>query len=86
VTTAAARLPSQIAGVTILTNSVFEPEYEGHGLTATRRRAERMTGCAEELYSIVHAAARDEGSMVITSNILDRKALREQITERAVSR
>jgi DNA replication protein DnaC len=40
----------------------------------------------EELYSIVNARYEDERSMVITTNILDREALREQITERTVSR
>jgi DNA replication protein DnaC len=40
----------------------------------------------EELYSIVNARYEDERSMVITTNILDREALCEQITERTVSR
>jgi DNA replication protein DnaC len=40
----------------------------------------------EELYSIVNARYEDEKSIVITTNILDREALCEQITERTVSR
>jgi DNA replication protein DnaC len=40
----------------------------------------------EELYSIVNARYEDERSMVITTNILDREALCEQIAERTVSR
>jgi DNA replication protein DnaC len=40
----------------------------------------------EELYSIVNARYEDQRSMVITTNILDREALCEQITERTVSR
>jgi DNA replication protein DnaC len=40
----------------------------------------------EELYSIVNARYEDERSMVITTNILDREALCEQITARTVSR
>jgi DNA replication protein DnaC len=49
--------------------------------------AERTTDWVlEELYSIVNARYEDERSMVITTNILDRDALCEQITERTVSR
>jgi DNA replication protein DnaC len=40
----------------------------------------------EELYSIVNARYEDERSIVITTNILDRDELREQITPRTVSR
>jgi DNA replication protein DnaC len=40
----------------------------------------------EELYSIVNARYEDQRSVVITTNILDRDALCEQITERTVSR
>jgi DNA replication protein DnaC len=40
----------------------------------------------EELYSIVNARYEDKRSVVITTNILDRDALCEQITERTVSR
>ena len=40
----------------------------------------------EELYSIVNARYEDQRSMVITTNILDRGALCEQVTERTVSR
>ncbi|HEY2656311.1 MAG TPA: ATP-binding protein [Solirubrobacteraceae bacterium] len=40
----------------------------------------------EELYSIVNARYEDQRSMVITTNITDRAALREQISERTVSR
>ncbi|MGI8413134.1 MAG: ATP-binding protein [Solirubrobacteraceae bacterium] len=40
----------------------------------------------EELYSIVNARYEDERSIVITTNILDREALCEQITARTVSR
>jgi DNA replication protein DnaC len=40
----------------------------------------------EELYSIVNARYEDERSVVITTNILDREALCEQISERTVSR
>ena len=40
----------------------------------------------EELYSIVNARYEDERSIVITTNILDREALCEQITDRTVSR
>jgi len=40
----------------------------------------------EELYSIVNARYEDERSMVITTNLLDREALCEQITERTASR
>ncbi|MHB8658762.1 MAG: ATP-binding protein [Solirubrobacteraceae bacterium] len=40
----------------------------------------------EELYSIVNARYEDQRSMLITTNILDREALCEQITERTVSR
>jgi DNA replication protein DnaC len=40
----------------------------------------------EELYSIVDARYSEQKSVVITTNILDREALCEQITERTVSR
>jgi DNA replication protein DnaC len=40
----------------------------------------------EELYSIVNSRYEDERSIVITTNILDREQLREQITSRTVSR
>ena len=40
----------------------------------------------EELYSIVNARYEDQRSMVITTNILDREALCDQISERTVSR
>ncbi len=40
----------------------------------------------EELYSIVNARYEEQRSMVVTTNILDREALCEQITERTVSR
>jgi DNA replication protein DnaC len=40
----------------------------------------------EELYSIVNARYEDERSMVITTNIMDREALCDQITERTASR
>jgi len=40
----------------------------------------------EELYSIVNARYEDQRSMVISTNILDREALCEQITDRTVSR
>jgi DNA replication protein DnaC len=49
--------------------------------------AERTTDWVlEELYSIVNARYEDQRSMVITTNIGDREALCEQITERTVSR
>ena len=49
--------------------------------------AERTTDWVlEELYSIVNARYEDERSVVITTNILDREALCEQISERTVSR
>jgi DNA replication protein DnaC len=49
--------------------------------------AERTTDWVlEELYSIVNARYEDERSIVITTNILDREALCEQITARTVSR
>jgi DNA replication protein DnaC len=49
--------------------------------------AERTTDWVlEELYSIVNARYEDQRSVVITTNILDREALCEQITERSVSR
>ena len=49
--------------------------------------AERTTDWVlEELYSIVNARYQDERSIVLTTNILDRAALCEQITERTVSR
>ncbi len=40
----------------------------------------------EELYSIVNARYEEQRSMVITTNILDRDTLCEQISERTVSR
>jgi DNA replication protein DnaC len=40
----------------------------------------------EELYSIVNGRYEDQRSVVITTNILDREALCEQISERTVSR
>jgi DNA replication protein DnaC len=40
----------------------------------------------EELYSIVNARYEEQRSMVITTNILDREALCDQIHERTVSR
>ncbi len=40
----------------------------------------------EELYSIVNARYEERRSMVITTNILDRDLLCEQVTERTVSR
>lgn len=49
--------------------------------------AERTTDWVlEELYSIVNARYEDQRSMVVTTNILDREQLCEQITERTVSR
>lgn len=49
--------------------------------------AERTTDWVlEELYSIVNGRYEEERSVVITTNILDREALCEQITERTVSR
>jgi len=49
--------------------------------------AERTTDWVlEELYSIVNARYEDQRSIVITTNILDRDALCEQISERTVSR
>jgi DNA replication protein DnaC len=49
--------------------------------------AERTTDWVlEELYSIVNARYEDGRSIVITTNILDRPSLCEQITERTVSR
>jgi DNA replication protein DnaC len=49
--------------------------------------AERSTDWVlEELYSIVNARYEEQRSMVITTNILDREALCEQITARTVSR
>jgi DNA replication protein DnaC len=49
--------------------------------------AERSTDWVlEELYSIVNARYEDERSIVITTNILDRDALCEQISSRTVSR
>jgi len=40
----------------------------------------------EQLYTIVNARYEDQRSIVITTNILDRDALCEQITQRTVSR
>jgi DNA replication protein DnaC len=49
--------------------------------------AERTTDWVlEELYSIVNSRYEDKRSIVITTNILDRDALCEQITARTVSR
>ena len=49
--------------------------------------AERTTDWVlEELYSIVNGRYEDERSIVITTNILDREALCEQISDRTVSR
>jgi DNA replication protein DnaC len=49
--------------------------------------AERTTDWVlEELYSIVNGRYEDQRSIVITTNINDRDALCEQITERTVSR
>jgi DNA replication protein DnaC len=49
--------------------------------------AERTTDWVlEELYSIVNARYEDQRSMVVTTNILDREALCDQISERTVSR
>ncbi|HWF24904.1 MAG TPA: ATP-binding protein [Solirubrobacteraceae bacterium] len=49
--------------------------------------AERTTDWVlEELYSIVNGRYQDGRSIVVTTNILDRAALCEQITERTVSR
>src|SRR6202011_5285052 len=49
--------------------------------------AERSTDWVlEELYSIVNARYEDRRSMVITTNLDDRQALCDQITERTVSR
>jgi DNA replication protein DnaC len=49
--------------------------------------AERTTDWVlEELYSIVNARYEEGRSIVITTNILDREALCEQISERTVSR
>jgi DNA replication protein DnaC len=49
--------------------------------------AERTTDWVlEELYSIVNARYEDQRAVVITTNILDREKLCEQITERTVSR
>jgi len=49
--------------------------------------AERKTDWVlEELYSIVNGRYEDQRSIVITTNILDREALCEQVGERTVSR
>ena len=49
--------------------------------------AERTTDWVlEELYSIINGRYEDQRSVVVTTNILDREALCEQITERTVSR
>jgi DNA replication protein DnaC len=49
--------------------------------------AERTTDWVlEELYSIVNARYEDERAILLTTNILDREQLCEQITERTVSR
>ena len=49
--------------------------------------AERTTDWVlEELYSIVNARYEDQRSVVITTNILDREELCQQISERTVSR
>ncbi len=49
--------------------------------------AERSTDWVlEELYSIVNARYEEQRSMIITTNIIDRDALCEQITPRTVSR
>ncbi len=49
--------------------------------------AERSTDWVlEELYSIVNGRYEDQRSIVISTNILDREALCEQITARTVSR
>jgi DNA replication protein DnaC len=49
--------------------------------------AERSTDWVlEELYSIVNGRYEEQRSIVITTNILDREALCEQITARTVSR
>ena len=49
--------------------------------------AERTTDWVlEELYSIINGRYEDQRSVVITTNILDREALCDQITERTVSR
>jgi DNA replication protein DnaC len=49
--------------------------------------AERTTDWVlEELYSIVNGRYEDQRAIVITTNITDRDALCEQITERTVSR
>ncbi len=49
--------------------------------------AERTTDWVlEELYSIVNARYEDQRSVVITTNILNREALCDQITARTVSR
>jgi DNA replication protein DnaC len=49
--------------------------------------AERTTDWVlEELYSIINGRYEDQRAVVITTNILDREALCEQITERTVSR
>ena len=49
--------------------------------------AERTTDWVlEELYSIINGRYEDQRSVVITTNILDREALCDQISERTVSR
>ena len=49
--------------------------------------AERSTDWVlEELYSIVNARYEEQRSMLITTNIMDRDKLCEQITPRTVSR
>ncbi len=49
--------------------------------------AERTTDWVlEELYSIVNGRYEDQRSIVLTTNILDREALCQQITDRTVSR
>ena len=40
----------------------------------------------EELYSIINARYEERRAIVITTNILDREMLCQQITERTVSR
>ena len=49
--------------------------------------AERTTDWVlEELYSIVNARYEDERSMIITTNLMDREELCDQISPRTVSR
>ena len=75
-------------GAAVLNNnvSIQRPSRAQFVGNLDRTLARSTDWVLEELYSIVNARYEDSRSIVITTNLDDRKALQEQIGERTVSR